>query len=42
MKWDHITEITWGVVLWLFRCFCVVWTVVVVLLAGRAFVTFLQ
>lgn len=42
MKQGTLTEASWGVVLWLFRCFCIAWTAVVVLLAARAFVMFVH
>ena len=42
VKQGYLTELSWAVVLWLFRCFCVVWTVAVVLIAARAFVMFVE
>ena len=42
MKQGAFTEFSWGIVLWLFRGFCIAWTAVVVLLAARAFAMFLQ
>ena len=42
VKQGYLTELSWAVVLWLFRGFCVAWTAVVVLMAARAFVMFVE